>query len=89
MADRNSLTKVLKFFDNISLDAIINNAGAFSGDEDIDNYDLDTFEYGVGYDSNGNCFMFDKEDLIGYKDSPIDCGPDIFLQMFNERVVIE
>ena len=34
-------------------------------------------------------FMFDKEDLIGYKDSPIDCGPDIFLQMFNERVVIE
>ena len=44
LADRNSLTKVLKFFDNISLDAIVNNAGAFSGDEDIDNYDLDTWD---------------------------------------------
>ena len=33
-------------------------------------------------------YMFDKNDLIGYKDSPIDCGPEVFLQMFNERVVI-
>ena len=34
-------------------------------------------------------YMFDKEDLLGYKESPIDRGPDVFLQMFNERVVIE
>ena len=34
-------------------------------------------------------YMFDKEDLIGYKDSPIDNGPEIFMQMFNERIVIE
>ena len=34
-------------------------------------------------------YMFDKEDLIGYKDSPIDKGPEIFMQMFNERIVIE
>lgn len=34
-------------------------------------------------------YMFDKEDLIGYKDSPIDRGPEIFMQMFNERIVIE
>lgn len=34
-------------------------------------------------------YMFDKGDLLGYKESPIDRGPEIFLQMFNERVVIE
>ena len=34
-------------------------------------------------------YMFDKNDLLGYKDSPIDQGPEIFLQMFNERVTIE
>ena len=32
-------------------------------------------------------FMFDKRgDLLGYKDSPIDCGKEIFLQLFKERV---
>ena len=33
-------------------------------------------------------YMFDKENLLGYKESPIDRGPDVFMQMFNERVVI-
>ena len=26
--------------------------------------------------------------LLGYKESPIDRGPEVFMQMFNERVVI-
>ena len=34
-------------------------------------------------------YMFDKENLLGYKESPIDRGPEIFMKMFNERVVIE
>ena len=33
-------------------------------------------------------FIFDKEMITGYKDSPIDCGPDIFLQLFKERIVL-
>jgi hypothetical protein len=33
-------------------------------------------------------FMFDKNMVTGYKDSPIDCGPDIFLQLFKERIVL-
>ena len=33
-------------------------------------------------------FMFDKEDLLPYKASPIDCGPDIFMKMFKERVIL-
>lgn len=33
-------------------------------------------------------FMFDKKNLLGYKDSPIDCGPEIFMQLFNERVIL-
>ena len=33
-------------------------------------------------------FVFDKNMLTGYKDSPIDCGPEIFLQLFKERIVL-
>ena len=34
-------------------------------------------------------YMFDKDNLLGYKDSPIDCGKDIFIKLFNERIRIE
>lgn len=34
-------------------------------------------------------FLFDKWNLIGYKDSPIDCGKDIFLELFKKRVSID
>ena len=33
-------------------------------------------------------FMFDKGYLLGYKDSPIDCGPDIFLTLYKKRIII-
>ena len=33
-------------------------------------------------------FIFDKKMLTGYKDAPIDCGPDIFLQLFKDRVFL-
>ena len=33
-------------------------------------------------------FMFDKEDLLGYKDAPIDRGPEIFTQLFERRVML-
>ena len=33
-------------------------------------------------------FIFDKNKITGYKDSPIDCGPQIFLQLFKERIVL-
>ena len=32
--------------------------------------------------------MFDKTGLLGYKDSPIDDGKDIFLKLFKERIII-
>lgn len=31
-------------------------------------------------------FCFDKWDLLGYKDSPIDRGPDIFMELYKRRV---
>lgn len=31
-------------------------------------------------------FIMDKHCLTGYKDSPIDCGKDKFLQLFKERI---
>lgn len=33
-------------------------------------------------------FIFDKDNLLGYKESPIDRGPDVFLELFKRRVVI-
>lgn len=33
-------------------------------------------------------YMFDKEKLLGYKDSPIDAGPNIFIQLFKERIYL-
>lgn len=33
-------------------------------------------------------FIFDKKMITGYKDSPIDCGKEIFLQLFKERVML-
>lgn len=33
-------------------------------------------------------YMFDKKNLLGYKMSPIDRGPEIFMKMFKERVRI-
>ena len=33
-------------------------------------------------------FIFDKNMITGYKDSPIDCGPEIFLTLFKERIVL-
>ena len=33
-------------------------------------------------------FMFDKWNLLGYKDSPIDRGPEIFIQLFERRIML-
>ena len=33
-------------------------------------------------------FIFDKNKITGYKDSPIDCGPQTFLQLFRERIIL-
>lgn len=33
-------------------------------------------------------FINDKRSLTGHKDSPIDCGREIFLKLFKERVVL-
>jgi hypothetical protein len=33
-------------------------------------------------------FIFDKNMITGYKDSPIDNGPEKFLQLFKARVYL-
>ena len=33
-------------------------------------------------------YMFDKWDLLGYKDSPIDKGKETFLELFKRRVTL-
>ena len=43
LADRESVSRLIERFSGITLNAIINNAGAFSGGEDIDNYDMETW----------------------------------------------
>lgn len=31
-------------------------------------------------------FLFDKEDLLGYKSSPVDHGPEVFMELYKRRV---
>lgn len=33
-------------------------------------------------------FMFDKTGLLGYKESPIDKGPDVFMELFKNRIIL-
>ena len=33
-------------------------------------------------------FLWDKDHLLNYKDSPIDQGPDVFIQLFKNRIQI-
>jgi len=33
-------------------------------------------------------FIFDKNMLTNYKDSPTDEGPDLFLKLYKERIII-
>lgn len=33
-------------------------------------------------------YLFDKQDILKYKDSPIDEGIDNFLYLFNNRIVL-
>ncbi len=44
LADRESVSRLIERFSGITINAIINNAGAFSGGEDIDNYDMETWD---------------------------------------------
>jgi hypothetical protein len=32
--------------------------------------------------------MFDKENLLDYKMSPIDNGKEVFMQLFKERIIL-
>ena len=34
-------------------------------------------------------FLFDKEHLLDFKDSPIDKGADVFIELFNNRIQIK
>ena len=33
-------------------------------------------------------FLFDKQNLLNYKDSPIDQGPEVFMKLFKERIIL-
>lgn len=33
-------------------------------------------------------FLFDTENLLGYKDSPIDRGPEVFMELFKRRIIL-
>ena len=44
LANRESVSRLIERFSGVAINAIINNAGAFSGGEDVDNYDMDTWD---------------------------------------------
>lgn len=44
LANRTQIQELINAFEGIALDLIVNNAGAFSGGEDFDNYDIETWD---------------------------------------------
>ena len=44
LSDRESVSQLINNLSGVSLNAIVNNAGAFSGEEDINDYDMDTWD---------------------------------------------
>ena len=40
-------------------------------------------------DNNTDLFIFDNQGLLGYKDSPLDRGKNIFLKLFKNRIYLE
>ena len=44
LADRGSVSRLIERFSGITINAIVNNAGAFGGGENIDNYDMETWD---------------------------------------------
>lgn len=58
------------------------------GDDEFKNWTKKLTELDRKYDSKVTItFVFDKEGTnLGYKESPIDRGPDVFLKLFKERI---
>lgn len=59
------------------------------GDEEFQHLKRNLLKLRAKYKNYVNIsFIFDKNMITGYKDSPIDCGPEIFLKLFKERIVL-
>ena len=59
------------------------------GDEEFKHLKRNLLKLRAKYKNYVNIsFIFDKKMITGYKDSPIDCGKDIFLHLFKERIVL-
>ena len=59
------------------------------GDEEFKHLKKNLLKLRTKYKNYVNIsFIFDKKMVTGYKDSPIDCGKDIFLQLFKERIIL-
>ena len=59
------------------------------GDEEFARLKRNLMKLHAKYHSEVNIsFIFDKKKITGYKSSPIDHGPEIFLQLFKERIVL-
>ena len=59
------------------------------GDEEFKHLKKNLLKLRTKYKNYVNIsFIFDKKMITGYKDSPIDCGKDVFLQLFKERIIL-
>lgn len=60
------------------------------GDEDWKRWTQKFYQIHNKYNKYLNVsFLFDKNDnLLGFKDSPIDCGKDIFLELYKNKIHI-
>ena len=59
------------------------------GDEDCRKWTKKLTEINNKYSSKVQIsFLWDKEHLLNYKDSPIDQGPEVFIELFKNRIQI-
>lgn len=59
------------------------------GDEEFKHLKMNLLRLRTKYKNYATIsFIFDKNKITGYKSSPIDEGPDKFLQLFKERIVL-
>lgn len=80
---------MLRYFDIEELVIAFDKQFKEIGDKEFQGWTKKLKDLNKKYSSIVNIsFMFDKWGLLEYKDSPIDKGPEIFMELFNRRIMI-
>lgn len=81
--------QLLKYFDVEEIIIAFDKQFKEIGDNEFKGWTKKLRDLNKKYSSTVNIsFMFDKWNMLDYKDSPIDKGPAIFVELFNRRIYL-